>query len=230
MDLWRALADVVELLAPRRCAGCDGEMAGYVARAAGLDAFCEACAPLLDRVQRAAGATDTHAAFLYGGPMADAVRRLKYHGRSELGPALGALLVPVALEVLAGRTDDSVSDDDLAQVDRVVPVPLHASRLGARGYNQAALLARPVARALGVPLDTASLLRARPNPPQVGRTAEDRARQVRHAFTARSDLAGARLLLVDDVLTTGATIRDARRALMARGARSVLAVALAQTP
>lgn len=225
MELWRALWDVVELLAPRRCAGCDGEVAGFEARDAALAAFCEACAPLLEPARRAAGESGMHAGFAYGGPMADAVRRLKYRGRSELGPALGALLVPVALEALA-----ACAEENAAQLDCVIPVPLHVSRLGARGFNQSALLARPVARALGVPLDTTALLRTRQNPPQVGRTAEERAGQVRQAFVARSNLAGARILLVDDVLTTGATIRDARRALMARGARSVLAVALARTP
>jgi len=155
------------------------------------------------------------AAFIYGGPLADAVLRLKYGGRTELAPGLGALLADAAV-AYAGA------------IDRVLPLPLHGARLRERGFNQSTLLAQPVARVLGVPLDTASLVRVRPTHDQASLPRASRAENVRGAFAARRTVASQRVLLIDDVRTTGATLAAAAEALLAAGCRQVNTLALAR--
>src|SRR5262245_9977600 len=118
------LVGLLELLSPSVCPGCDLTRLGLAG------AFCPACAPLLEQICPRGEMPGTGAAaFRYEGPLADALRRLKYGARTELAGPLGALLATVALGY-AGR------------VDRVIPMPLHRARLRARGYNQSALLAR----------------------------------------------------------------------------------------
>ena len=115
--------------------------------------------------------------------------------------------------------------DLLADADLIVPVPLHRARLWRRRFNQAAALGGAIARQAARPLDTGALQRVRPTRPQVGLTRAERARNLQGAFRvapeARPRLAGRRLLLVDDVLTTGATANAAARALIRAGAREV---------
>jgi len=197
-------------LAPPSCPGCDGLLP------VGRAAFCPACLPLIERASESQRPPNrAAAAFIYGGPLADAVLRLKYAGRSELAPGLGALLAEAAL-AYAGA------------IDRVLPLPLHPARLRERGFNQSVLLARPVARALGAPLDTASLVRVRPTHEQASLPRASRADNVCGAFAARRTLALQRVLLIDDVRTTGATLASAAEALLAAGCREVNTLALAQ--
>jgi ComF family protein len=115
-------------------------------------------------------------------------------------------------------------------VDVVMPVPLFSSRLRARGFNQAALLARPVARRLGLSLAVMALYRVRDTAEQAGIARTERALNVKGAFRARSPRAPGRVLLIDDVRTTGATLAAASDALLNAGYTSVHALALAGTP
>jgi ComF family protein len=200
--VWQGL---LELVAPRGCAGCENVLAPAER------GFCEACAPLLDDGGRLG---DALAAYVYGGPMAEAVRRLKYGRRTELAPVLGRMLAARATE-LAGI------------VDCVVPVPLHPRRLRRRGFNQAALLARPVAKALAVPLSVTDLRRVRDTPPQARLGAVERATNVRGAFVALR-APGSRVLLIDDVRTTGATLAECAEALRIAGAERVVTLVLAR--
>ena len=156
------------------------------------------------------------AACVYGGPVADALHRLKYQGRLEVAPALVSLLEPRA-HALSGRADV------------VACVPLAPSRLRERGYNQSALLAGPVAALVGARFAPHALSRPRAGLGQVGAGRAERTRQLEGAFRARG-VAGLRVLVVDDVRTTGATFTEARRALIEAGASAVLTLALAQTP
>jgi ComF family protein len=110
--------------------------------------------------------------------------------------------------------------------DAVVPVPLHWWRRLRRGYNQSEALARGLARVLALPCRTSWLRRARHTPSQVGKSAEQRRANVRGAFRAARVPAGASVLLVDDVMTTGATASEAARALKEAGAGRVVAAAL----
>ena len=115
-------------------------------------------------------------------------------------------------------------------IDVVVPVPLHPRRLAERGYNQAALLAAPVARRLGVPFAPCALARVRDTPQQVVMDRASRLLNVAGAFAVRDRtfVAGGRVLLIDDVRTTGATLDGCARALHEVGARAILALVLAR--
>lgn len=217
---------LLETAFPPRCTACGALLDGGDAHAREIDAraarsgegldgesiagaFCPPCAESLVRAADATGA-----AFAYGGQLAVAIDRLKY-GRQEwiagpLGRLLGAHLPAVgALELY----------------DAVVPVPLHPARQARRGFNQAAALAR----ALGRPLATALVGRVRDTPAQVGLGRAERQANVAGAFAVRhpARAAGRRLLLVDDVRTTGATLAECTRALRGAGVSEVGALTLA---
>jgi ComF family protein len=153
--------------------------------------------------------------FVYTGPLVKAIQNLKYRKKTALARPLSSLLIRSA---------------PLPPVDLVVPIPLHPSRLRKREFNQAALLAKPLSKHLGRPFLIDTLRRLLPTAQQVGLTREERARNVRGAFAVRNPdrIKGAKILLVDDVLTTGATFNAAARALKKGGAKEVIACALAR--
>ena len=148
----------------------------------------------------------------YGSELSRAIQALKFGGRRNLAGFLAALMAETLLEAWDAR-----------DIDLIVPVPLHPKRLRERGYNQAALLGRRLGRFVGLPCHAALLRRIRHTSPQVGLSDAERARNLRLAFRcARPDAArGMRILLVDDVMTTGATVASAAEALLAAGARRV---------
>jgi ComF family protein len=203
MELAFAARDV--LLVPR-CAGCS-EPGSW---------FCVACRDQCEPVAHD-GRLALRAAGAHAGPLRAAIHRLKYGGEPGLAAELGAL---VALELAR----------DLARgvtVDAIVPVPLHRSRAAARGYDQAALLARAVAERAGLPLRPV-LHRIRGGRPQVELDRAARAANIRGAFVAEaSSLKGLRVAIVDDVATTGATLSDAAAATRSAGARAVRAYVVA---
>ena len=118
----------------------------------------------------------------------------------------------------------------LPSADLVMPVPLHPTRLRTREFNQSLLLADRIARRLGLPLSFEHLERIRETRPQTELDRKDRARNVRRAFIVREPegLKGRRVLLVDDVLTTGSTVNDCARALHRAGAASISVLTLAR--
>ena len=141
---------------------------------------------------------------LFGGPIADAIHALKYGDRAEAAVPLGRWL--------AGRVE-------VPRGARVVWVPLGRRRRIERGYDQAMLLAGAFSRAAGLRLLRGAMRRVRETPPQVGRDRAARARNVEGAFAASRAVTGLDLVLVDDVVTTGATAEAASRALREAGAR-----------
>ncbi len=140
------------------------------------------------------------------------VHRLKYEDRHDLARPMARMMAG------AGR-------DLIAQADCIVPVPLHRWRLWRRRFNQAALLARPLADGAGLPFLPHALIRQRATRSQVGLSRAGRAENLSGAFhvppAEAHRLAGLRVLLVDDVRTTGATANAAARALLRGGAASV---------
>ncbi len=173
----------------------------------GPDALCGAC------LSNPPSFTACHAGGLFGGPLADAIHALKYRDRPALARPLGAWL--------AGQVS-------LPQSSAIVPVPLGRKRRLARGYDQAALLARALAKAKDLPVLPLALARTRETKPQVGRTRADRLRNVRGAFRAMPTVRGRDVVLLDDVVTTGATADACAEALVLAGARSVRVLALAR--
>ena len=211
------LAAVKGALGPPTCAACDARVRVRVI-------FCRACAETLvpppEPKERSAAdpRPDDIVAFgAFEGALAIALRRLKYQERPELAVPLGHLARLAARR--AGLT-----------ADLVVPVPLHPQRLAMRGYNQAALLAAEVAIELAAPLAARALVRLRNTPQQARLDRDARLDNVRSAFRARRPRAiqGRRVVLVDDVATTGSTLTACTEALLAAGAASVTALVVAR--
>ncbi len=146
------------------------------------------------------------------GPARRLVHRLKYADRLETAGPMGQWMARAGAELL--------HDADL-----LVPTPLHRRRLFSRRFNQAAALASAISRASGVPFDPLVLARVKATPPQVGLSRAQRADNVQGAFRtleeARPRIVGRKLVLVDDVLTSGATSNAAARVLLRAGAARV---------
>ena len=140
------------------------------------------------------------------------VHALKYSDRLDLTPMMGRWIAQAGRELLA-------------EADALIAVPLHWRRLWARRFNQSALLAAAISAASGVPVAAAALKRVKATAQQVGLTRSERAANVQGAFRVPEDgkpaVVGRRLVLVDDVLTSGATIEACARALLRAGAANV---------
>lgn len=178
----------------------------------GTDHLCEGC------LREDPPFSGVAAAGVYDGPLRRAVHRLKYGGEIALDRPLAELLDEAVDRQLPGF-----------RPDLIVPVPLHRQRLRERGYNQSLLLARRLGKLRGVPAPCRLLARTRPTPPQQGLTAAARRANLRGAFALRGKVAG-RVLLVDDVLTTGATARECGRILKEGGASHVAVAVLGRAP
>mgnify|MGYP001816353514 FL=1 len=150
----------------------------------------------------------------YEFPVDAAIKALKFKRRLFYAPALAEILC---------RECQHLPDD----VDAVLPVPLHWRRRWLRGFNQADEIAAPVAQQLGVPL-ARGVRRVRATPFQSGLSARERARNLRGAFAMQQTFAAEHVLIVDDVITTGATVRQLARTLRRAGVGRVSALAVAR--
>jgi len=202
------------------CAGCAADFATDAAR-------CARCASPLAQPAPACGAclrspppfAAAWVAFRYAHPLDLLEARFKFHADLAAG------------RVLAERLAERALADPPARPDALVPVPLHRTRLRSRGYNQALELARPLARALAVPLRDDLLVRVRETAAQSTLDARARRRNLRGAFAAAPERRWpAHVALFDDVMTTGTTLREASRALLRAGVARVDAWALARAP
>ena len=218
----------LDLLFPRWCLGCGREG----------DYFCPAChqslpfisPPVCERCGRpvAAGTLcpacaqtgaeidGIRAPFLFDGLVRQAIHEFKYNNLRDLAPDMACLLH----EYLARSP---------LPCDVLVPVPLHPRRLRQRGYNQSALVARELGRLGGMPVVEGSLVRCAYTPPQVrSASVDERRRQVAGAFACRDHrLAGRKVILIDDVSTSGATLNAGAAALKSAGAASVWGLVIA---
>jgi ComF family protein len=199
------------------CAACDAELprlrrpccpvCGLETRAGEVCGRCLSRPPAYDA---------TVAALAYAFPADVLVQALKFRGELALAPVLG--------ELLAARLSPA------ARVDAVLPVPLAAARLRARGFNQALEIARAPARAAGSPLEPRLAERVLDTAEQAALAPAERAKNVRGAFRCARALAGASVALVDDVMTTGATLEELAATLKRAGAARVVNWVLARTP
>ena len=161
------------------------------------------------------------AAALHEGPLRPAIHAFKYEGRVELAPILARYLYAVAAETPWTAI--------FPRLDAMTPVPLHSDRFRERGYNQAELLTGSLASSADKPVLREAILRTEATRSQVGLSRADRADNVSGKFRADSQIvAGLTLLLVDDVLTTGATMRECAAVLRSQGANAVFGLALAR--
>ncbi len=162
----------------------------------GSNHLCEACLrdpPAFDRVI---------ALGVYDGLLREAVHRFKFENVVNLDRPFGRLLAEqIEAELPATRPD------------LILPVPLHVGRLRQRGYNQSLLLARQLGRRWQVPVASRQLVRPRVTPPQQGLSLAVRQKNLRGAFALQTPLSGETVLLVDDVMTTGATLRECAQTL-----------------
>ena len=175
--------------------------------------ICGACA------ERSPSFDKARAVCVYDEKSRSLITRLKYADRTDFTPALGRWMVRAGAELLDGA-------------DLIIPVPLHRWRLLTRTYNQSALLARGVSRLRDVPANFSALRRSKRTPSQGGLSATARRRNVARAFSVTAPLAvtGKRIVLIDDVLTTGATLDACANALIHAGAAGVDALVVARVP
>lgn len=239
LGMKRLLSTILELIYPERCAACDtwlhagpGLCPSCAESLYPLGSACPVCAdpqqvPIPITCSRCLAAPPPFGRVLapwrYGGELAVALRRFKYggprgEGRRDLARPLAALLGPAYVTAVA-------------EVDVVVPVPLHPKRLRSRGFSQAQALCAAARRHTGLatpPLRTNVLTRTRHTDEQAGLPLASRARNVVGAFRATRRLDDLNVLLVDDVVTTGATAAACARALRQAGAAAVNVLALAR--
>lgn len=154
------------------------------------------------------------APFAYEFPVDASIKALKFRRKLFYGPALAELLC---------RECQHLPDD----IDAVLPVPLHWRRRWLRGFNQADEISTPVARHLNVPL-IRNVRRVRATPFQSGLGARERTKNLRGAFDVRGELLAKHVLIIDDVITTGATVRQLARVLHQAGVGKVSALAVAR--
>ena len=217
----------LDVLFPPQCVGC-GKYGSFLCPVceSGLSRlehpYCEICAqpvptgglcrlcatklPAIDGIR---------APFLMEGTLREAIHSLKYRNLRAAAPTLGQLLAQYmeSITVLG---------------DVLVPVPLHKRRLRDRGYNQSELLAKEVGKRMCLPVMEALIIRTRNTPPQVSLSWEDRIQNVEGSFACVGNAQGQRLIVVDDVVTTGSTVSACAAVLKAGGAESVWGLALAR--
>lgn len=208
------LADaLLDLLFPPKCPFCQ-----KVQDAPGMCPACEASLPWTDEaggLRELSGGLACAAPLWYAGPVREAVRRFKFHGGVSAAGPLGELIAQAAAERFSGG------------FDAVTWVPVSAKRLRRRGYDQSRLLAESACGLWGVKPERL-LRKVRDNPAQSGlETAEERWRNTRDVYEAVGSPGGKRILLIDDVCSTGSTLVSAAGALRAAGAAGVVCAAAA---
>jgi ComF family protein len=236
----RLVDSLLAAVSPWRCVFCHGAAAGMdicpgcIDDLPWLGAVCRHCGLPLQPGEAACcaacGAADSRAllvdrcipALRYEFPVDYLVTGTKYQQRLPLARVLG--------ELLTIRLREEVGEPGFELPDVIVPVPLHPWRLLRRGFNQSAEIARWVSAGLGVPRAFGLVRRIRNTRSQAGLSRTARLQNMRHAFELTATVAGLRIAVLDDVITTAATVTELARLLRAGGAQEVQAWAVARTP
>ena len=240
-----ALTELIDFLYPPRCAACGARFAvgaqrrvcdECLARTEVLPApLCAVCGGPVESA--ASGAVRCARCIAHPPHFRHARAIARYRASAEDDPrSLPAMLRrhKYGLDQAAGRALAEYLGADLriepGAIDLIVPVPLHWRRLWWRGFNQAAILGEEISRRLQVPFDATAIVRKRATAPQTFGDHDARRRNVRRAFAVAKParVAARAVLLVDDVMTTGATVDECARVLLAAGARSVDVFTLAR--
>ncbi len=236
---------LLDLLYPSACAVCGGHVEGRcvcdeclaAVPLRDMSACCSVCGKVMLEFEQAQNTTSVlfcsrcrakrpsfdvaRSAAVYTGPVRSMIHLLKYHGGYRAAEDLSGLLHAAFLAYYANET-----------VDAIVPLSLHPRKYRKRGYNQAERLARALAGKTGLPLDPSLLRRCRDTATQTMKSAEERRKNMAGAFDVAASaiprVYGKCLLLVDDVMTTGATFEDASRALRSVGAARILCLSVAR--
>lgn len=207
---------LIDLLFPKRCVFCNE--AGFW--------ICPTCIKKIEHLdhflirQNFRHLSGTIAFFRFSGPLREAIHALKYEGVKELAEPLADLIVAQLkeqdLEFLGGRI--------------LIPVPLHRFKLASREFNHSVLLAEKLAEKLNLELEKDVLIKSRSTPAQIELKAKERKANLRGAFAVRHQegIKNRKILLVDDVITTGATLDECAKVLKKAGARNVWALVLAR--
>ena len=223
----KASLALLNLIIPERCVGCDREgeylCAGCAAELPPLrKPYCFICASpgvpqLCYGCRRVAPAFDSvRAPYEYSGAVRQMAHDLKYRNIRIAAPYMARLLA-------------AYLERNPYPADALIAVPLHRWRERGRGYNQSALLARELSQLSDIPLREDALRRIRNTPPQVGmESPAERRRNIAEAFECAADMSGQRIIMIDDVATTGSTLSACADALKNEGALSVWGIAFAR--
>lgn len=229
-DIW---SGVLDLIYPPKCLVCGDIQEYYLCPkcTARIDYLvppvCDRCGLPVDEIScrnihcKTLNFTRARAVAVYDGVIREAIHQLKYSGRTVLMGELNTLLVDYM----------ATYPDFAGDATAVIPIPIHASRERERGFNQSALLAKGVSEYLRLPLLTHALERVGGLRPQVQLSEYDRVHNVKGAFKASPSISleGQRILLIDDVLTTGSTTSEASKVLREAGAARVYVLTLARS-
>ncbi len=229
MNLKSILKDFVDLIFPRCCECCDRALAGNE------ETLCTICRISLPRIGanslssdvmqykfinvHAVAATHSFLLFIKRGKVQKLLHALKYRGSKEVGILLGFMF-----------GQEMMADGQLPDVTLIISVPLHQKKKKIRGYNQSDLLAEGFSKATGIPWTGTALERTKHTATQTGKSKTERRENVKGVFTIKEDISQQSVIIMDDVLTTGATLEECAETLLAGGCRNIyiLTIALAQ--
>ena len=206
-DCWSAIS----LMPDARCSRCDRPFPSSIATTYSPTHVCQPCA------KRPPSYTKAWTLYPYTPPLQHAICLFKYQGKVSLAAPLAALMIARL--------------PPLDSVDVIMPVPLHIQKLREREFNQSLLLADHIGRGLAIPVAYTNLIRAIPTPAQTTLSRKSRQKNLRRAFAVRHPdaIVKKRILLIDDVFTTGTTVNECAKALRRAGSADVFALTLGRT-
>ena len=206
-DCWRSISH----MPAARCARCDRPFPSSIATAYSPSHVCQPCA------ERPPSYTKAWTLYPYTPPLRHAICLFKYQGKVSLAAPLAALMIARL--------------PPLNSVDMIVPVPLHSEKLRQREFNQSLLLADYIGRRLDIPVAYTNLIRTAPTPAQTTLSRKNRLKNLRRAFAVRRPdaIMKKRILLIDDVFTTGTTVNECAKTLRRAGSADVLVLTLGRT-